>query len=1225
MKRFVFAVALCTTLLAALSAYLLTEAHANEDAVAVLLKLPAPPPPNPFLPQTGRRDAAFYDPKNPPRDDAPIEDLIEYWSNAANNYRGATTSYMPSPSERTLGRLLDEMRRRPELATPLLNALPDNGAAADVVKAIYDRSREPGGLDREQRKALRNWLRMNSGYFSEELERVSAAIRDEGGYVSNSSEDNLLALTRHDFDRAQPIIDRLYSDSTQPVSKVLALWALYRHALETDSSGDVERYRSELMRTVEDRSLSDGVRDKAFDALMLERDFPGREDWTFTLFEDETLVNMQRFTMLTTVVTYAPPDKYVPKLLDLIERTQNKTVRLAAVRNILIVLERNPGAEIELRIIRALLPWLEDPNWLRSDRWADNEYSSPRGTLIRKLGEHVLPESVPGLIRVLDEKAKRPGQVYIGNVAVNTNVKPSNTAAGDDIYFYPFRYSAVSALAKQRDPRAVPALRRILPEGERWESSQVVGALYQCGGFSVGEQLEALDLAAQGVRASMQAETNGVTVQATMPDAYATRKPLTPDEIKMFLSQHLLAANEVSDQLANAVVLRIESLDKTDKQTAAAYRRMILKWQNSAINLLYLSDLRRGSASGETLLRLLAQRRELRERQAPDVFALKGGTPSAIGIAACLLEDAGDYAAILDGGDAESKIAMLACGRLIRAPLPVDKVAANLERGPAALTVAAELYLESEDSPEARRIVLSRHPGEAKILGATAAFKVEGTAETYDENLAAIYRSVGNETLYYGWIGSSNDEELEKTEKELRAEVKKDETLLGIYSYDDNFVRIYNDRVIFSWNEDEARYRERPLTKFEFDDLKAYLIAQRADELPPFLACGGAYCEASELVMVGRNGGRRVYTNGQSDFFRGLDKYFADLKQTPATLRYALSRDIPGLEIVLAADNLHIETVWKNGPDLRVCASDAVVRKKVKEEVYGKPPEDDDGDTDEEPAPPPADADEKAEKRRYEGFAWYGVSGGEATPAAQPPGVEYIPLRDQLSVQPENEAWKARSAGIEIRTSTDGVFKLVRGRLVRVAKGSYQWPVITPDGRWLLVTKQSESDEGQVVRIDLTTNREYPVDVDGYGQKYPVAFARTLGKVVVVRDQTYYDESVYEEENDRTASDDDPENILLVDAVNGLIFPGKGELRPLSQQTFRPLQKASQPDEYWAAMPDWLENRTRLGIYNAKWLTFKEIRTIPKIKFNSMDMWVDEAENRVYFVYRGHLLALPLK
>ncbi len=32
---------------------------------------------------------------------------------------------------------------------------------------------------------------------------------------------------------------------------------------------------------------------------------------------------------------------------------------------------------------------------------------------------------------------------------------------------------------------------------------------------------------------------------------------------------------------------------------------------------------------------------------------------------------------------------------------------------------------------------------------------------------------------------------------------------------------------------------------------------------------------------------------------------------------------------------------------------------------------------------------------------------------------------------------------------------------------------------------------------------------------------------------------------------------------------------------------------------------------------------VPRIKFDSMQMWIDAG--KVYFVYEGHLLALPLK
>jgi hypothetical protein len=587
-------------------------------------------------------------------------------------------------------------------------------------------------------------------------------------------------------------------------------------------------------------------------------------------------------------------------------------------------------------------------------------------------------------------------------------------------------------------------------------------------------------------------------------------------------------------------------------------------------------------------LRLLSQRKDLREKQGPDVFDIRSGTQTAVGIAACLIEDAGDYDSILDNGDSQTKIAMLSCARLIRAKLPVEEVAANLNTTTPALAVAAERYLESEDSTEARRIVLSRHPGEAMILGATSAFDVEGVESGYSEYLAAVYMSIENDSLYNGWGGSGNDPDLRTVEKEVRAEVKKDDTLLGIYAYDSNFVRIYNDRVIFSWNEDESRFRERPLSKGEFDEIKEYLVATRADELPPFLSCGGGYCVAKELVMVGRNGGRRVYSNTDDvDFFTGLDKIFTDFKRTPATLRYTLSRDIPGLEIILASDDLHVSTVWKNGDDLRVCASQTAVRKKVKDEIskIGEAPEDEELDE----AAVSAAAEKKTketDRRQWEGYAWYRIAGVTAIAGEQPPEVEFIPMSDGLSVQREQDAWKARAAGIEIRASENGLYKVVRGRVIQIAKGDYKWPVITPNGRWVFAVR---SDTDQLVRVDLLTNREHNVDIEGYGDKFAQAFVPTLDKMLVVRNESYdegpYADETDADESDATNTDYDPGDMMFVEPATGMVIPASsGELRPLSQQTFRPLQRAALANEFWAAMPDFEKNETRLGIYNAKWL-----------------------------------------
>lgn len=1236
MKRFISALALCFSLLILLSIFLFPPVKAKEDPIAVLLTLPAPPPPNPLVTRSfGERDPKFYDRNSPPKDNAATADILAYWAQLDGSDEVA--NYMPEPSPRTVDRIKREIEKRPNLLTGYLNILKRDPDGAEFVKGIYDSEGTTGVFGKDDRRTIRHWLVYNSPYFSGELAKLAENVGDTTDYVSN--QDELIALARVDFEKARPIVDRLYNDPESKTSRVLAKWALYHHALATDSIGDIDQYRDELKAVVEDKGALPGMRDLAMDALVQEKEWPGRDEWYFSLLGDGTLadlkVNGQTYTGLTTLILASPTEKYQARLLELL-KGDNPTVRGAVIRDLVTQIQSG-GPEL----IKALIPWLEDPKWAP-------DVADSRGAIVRRLAEFQIPDSVPGLIKMLDERAPHAPAGYPANSTANTmrpaangvitgNLTNANARpAFADEYIgpaYPFRYSAVAALDKQKDPRAVPALRRILPEGESYERSSIVKALLDCGGFSIGEQLDALDLAAKGVRAEIDSEAaNAPALQYYVPTTNV--KPsvggrtfqISGPEIKQMLAQQLLQATEISDELARAVVDKIEGLDKTDPQMSAAYRRMILKWQNAAINVLLLRDVKHGVADTDTIVRLLSQRKELREKQGPDVFDIRTGTRTAVGISACLIEDAGDYDGILQSGEPETKTAMLACARLIRAKLPVAKVAENLNGSTPALNVAAERYLESEDSPEARMFVLSRHTGEAKILGATTAFNVDGGNETTTDYLWALYQSLGNDSLYNGWGGSGNDDELEAVEKNVQAEVKKDDTLLGIYAYDKNYIRIYKDRVVLSWDEDESRYRERPMSSEEFAYIKTYLIDNKADELPPFLACGGAYCTAKELVMVGRNGGRRVYANGESDFFSGLDKYFADLRLTPATLKYGLSREIPSLEIILASDDLHVSTVWKNGDDLRVCASKTAIRKKVKEDIE-KIDEETDAESDEAAGEAETKKAALTEKRQWEGFGWYRISGGETAPATQPADVEVIPTNDGLGVQPDAQAWKTRAAGIEIRASNDGLFKVARGRLTRLRAGNYSYPFITPNGRWAFAYKSGENAE-DIVRVDLLTNREYPVAIEGYGTKYPQAYASTLGKVLVVRSEADYDEGPADtgEDDDTTPADDDPANILLVDPVNGMVFPvTSGELRPLTQQTFRPLQRAAQPEEFWAAMPDAEKNETRVGIYNAKWLTFKPVRTIPKIKFNSMDMWVDDAGGKIYFVYRGHLLALPLK
>lgn len=1246
MKRFLSALALCSTLLVLLSFVLFPHVTAQEpDVLSKLLKLPAPPPPNPFIKKASwARSNSPYKKGQPPSDDAPVEELIEYWSQVSPQ----ELYYSPEPSDKVRDRLLREIEKEPKLVPNLMGMLSNDLDAAEVVKRIYDSEGTTGVFNKEIRKVIKEWLTYNSPHFSSELVRTASQIADTDEYMTRQETD-LLALARVDFDRARPIIDRLYGSSSNKTTRVLATWALYQRAHATNSTSDIERYRDELKDIVEDKTALPGMRDLAMDALVAEKEWSGRDEWYLSLLADETLaelrVNGQVHTGLTTLIQNSAPEKYTAKMIELL-KSDNKAVRSAAVRNLLVNLS-DAGPEV----LRALLPWLEDPKWA-------NDTSDARGTLVRKLAEHEIPESVPGLIKVLEEK--RVGQRYYGSNALAANAPVANAAATaanvaataanaaanayksgsyvptEPVESYPYRSSAVYALTTQKDARAVQPLRRVLPVVDVYERHGVVRAILACNGFTIAEQLDALDQVARGERDNVGGAYANSNTYAYNATPGAKPAPPTAVEIRTMIGTQLTQGGEIiSDALARATVDRIETLDKRDPQLAAVYRRIVLNWENAAINILLLRDTKRGIATADSIVRLLAQRKMLREKHSPDVFDVRTGTPSAIGIAACLLEDSGDYEAILDAGNAETKAALFACARLIRAQLSVEKAAANLSAKETRLAKAAEAYLISEDSPQARAFVLSKHPNEALILGATSAFSGEETEIGNYQFISALFQSVGNDNLYDGWLGTGNDDEIAKSEKPLREEVKKDTTLLGIYAYDRNYIRIYNDRVIFSWDEDDSRYRERPLTKSEFDEIKSYLTEQRADELPPFLYCGGGYCMSKELLMIGRNGGRRVFVAGSvetyatlrsTDFFTGLDKYFAALKREPAKLKYAMSRELPNLEIALARDDLRVATVWGEGGEIRVAAAETAIREKVKKEIENID-ENEEAKSYIERQKLEEKKNTESEKRRFEGYAWYRVSGDQvAGIAAQPAGVEFIPLRDGAPVPVETDQWKARGPGFEIRSSDDGLYKVIAGRATKLFSGNYKYPVVSPDGRWVVVTKSDDENGDKLIRVNLSTRREYPIETEEYGDWRASAYVSPLGRFLVERfeyygDYEYYDDSEEEDAPPETISN---ENLKLVDLVTGKLQPVIGELRPIAQQTFRPLQKSSRPSESWVAIPDAEKNETLVGTMNTRTFVFKQVIRVPKIKFDSMQMWVDEPGKKLYFVYRGHLLSLPI-
>jgi flavin reductase (DIM6/NTAB) family NADH-FMN oxidoreductase RutF len=129
--------------------------------------------------------------------------------------------------------------------------------------------------------------------------------------------------------------------------------------------------------------------------------------------------------------------------------------------------------------------------------------------------------------------------------------------------------------------------------------------------------------------------------------------------------------------------------------------------------------------------------------------------------------------------------------------------------------------------------------------------------------------------------------------------------------------------------------------------------------------------------------------------------------------------------------------------------------------------------------------------------------------------------------------------------------------------------------------------------------------LDRFPRYEPVAYVPSNNKILIFG-------ASYDEESESVESAGGHGNHFLLDADTGMVQPVKGEIRPLAQQTFLPLQPAANADEFWAAIPDREKNETQIGVYNAKTFTFKSLLTVPQIRFDSMDMQADEKENKIY-------------
>ncbi len=1118
----------------------------------------------------------------PPADDAPIHELIAYWTLYGFKEFDQTNA---QPSDKVRQRFLDYLENRPWMAAQLAHYLPETPETYDRLYKVL--SEDLDERDRSNwQNVLRRKLMFNSSYFREDL-------LDEARYLSKNSYPDYLvlrALADLDWDAAKPLVEDLIKAPLSSQS-VPAQAMMYEQAVKANDGSLAESLRTQLKLVVANRSLG-SERQAALVALM-GTEWSGRDEWYVSLFADPSLSGVQIQERISAEKPGASPkdarpkapqvsfdehdpasnvlwipmmadaEKLLPVVVGLIGNG-NRVVHLAAVSALsAFLINKAEKEEFRKQAARALLPWLSEPDWGgKFERWS----------FLESLTKLHLPESVPGLIWVLDY-----------------DDLPEN------------RGLAADALRQYKNPQAIPALRRALNRTtDEYSRERLIVALAELGGIPDAEAATAIEAYAR----RMLTEEGQAEIREAREGGSEKPLPL-PISIGAVFAENESA--EISDGLATLLFNRAKALKRTQPDLARKLVSIAQESNGIVADLHFVEHMAEGWVDVEALKLALESRAQLRKNVAGNLEELFNQGGYQTGLAAAILNEEDKLNRVLTGRDPLAQMALLAAARYTRAKLPVESVGKLLAN--ASLTSAAESYLEVEDSAEARKLIWARHPGEARILG-------EGRDRGF------------NDQVFYaphppGAVVPEGPQTLSKWEDRMRDEVRRPNGPEEIYAivpgqspgiYNSIIIRVGKTGAEISLHQAEGRRLWRKLDSSELQELKDLTSREEIENLGPENPVGlmqfyphVAYLQF-EYLRLTKDGGRRIMLSQLrrepkqgATLHEQLSGLFYRLSKTGEyKLRYAMEDLIPGVEVLLADDKR---------PVISVCQESGQVRVQVAAEG-------------------PDSLSRNVASPNISQYEWRALASGQLgaqvddVPNCQS-GNQLLSLPDwlrdlriQTGLIPDHRArlgnvWFAQS-GIE---NEYGIWKFEEGKApVKVVAGGFSSLIVTPDGKWLVAHKIIESGdkfEQQVVRIQLATGREYPIAGTAASTLFPVAYVAAHNKLLLSQQQYQFRE-------------DGAGTFFLLDAETGAIQPVKGEFRPLTNLFARPLQPTDKPHEFWAAIYDNKKKTTSVGRYDTRTFTFTPGTELPELRLTSENVWADATAGKLYFVYLGHLLRVPL-
>jgi hypothetical protein len=377
-----------------------------------------------------------------------------------------------------------------------------------------------------------------------------------------------------------------------------------------------------------------------------------------------------------------------------------------------------------------------------------------------------------------------------------------------------------------------------------------------------------------------------------------------------------------------------------------------------------------------------------------------------------------------------------------------------------------------------------------------------------------------------------------------------------------------------------------------------------------------------EYVHITRSGGRRVFMNnpglagtGGSVYDQTCEHFMRLLSSGKFVLKYRAAEAIPGFEVLAADNGVSILTVWKEKGEIRLLTEKGGRSPGGAVSVQGE-----------------GGALVSVDQGQPGTPEWVSFEGGKiGQPEQSPPSFgplepsEGVPAKMGFEGNRHSSLWALTVGGYTYRVASwngkDGFWRCRTGSdPALLLEGNVALPVVTPDGKWAVIAKTDSNwaEPNYVVRIELATGRTFRLNVPVADTFNPVAYVPTHRKVLLERARDEAETG----SSQRPVGPDRPE-FRLLDPATGATEIVTGSFEPLFDQSIRPLQPTGKPDEVWAARFNEKSEATQVGRYDMKTFRFAAVMSAP-MRFSSMQMWVDEAEGKLYLAYNGHLLRMIL-